>query len=79
MTIAGILGNAEAVIRQAVGLLFAVVTLVFLWGIIQYVIAGSSEDKIKQARSYIIYGLIGLFVMLSLWAIVGAVSETLFG
>ena len=65
--------------NQLIGLLFVVATLVFLWGVIRYVIAGGDEDKLKEGRQYIIYGLIGLAVMLAVWGIVNAVVTTLFG
>ena len=79
MTIAQILGNIETVVRQAIGLLFVVATVVFLWGIINYVIAGGDEKKLENAKSFIIYGLIGLFVMVAMWGLVTAVFTTLFG
>lgn len=57
-------------------LLMALATLVFLWGIILYVIAGDSEDKVDTAKRYILIGLVGLFVMIAAWAIVRAVLTT---
>jgi len=78
-TISGILDNLEAVVRQIITLLFVVATAVFLWGIINYVIAGGDEKKLDQAKNYIIYGLIGLFVMVAVWGIVNAVCNSLFG
>ena len=78
MTIATLLGNIESVLRQLIGILFILATVVFLWGIIQYVIAGGDEDKIKIAKSYIVWGLVGLFVMLTMWGIVYAVRDLFF-
>jgi len=78
-TISGILDNLEAVVRQIITLLFVVATAVFLWGIKTYVIAGGDEKKLDQAKNYIIYGLIGLFVMVAVWGIVNAVCNSLFG
>lgn len=79
MTISQIFGNIETVVRQAIGLLFVVATFVFLWGVVTYVIAGGDEKKVSEAKSYIIYGLVGLFVMVAMWGIVNAAFTTIFG
>jgi hypothetical protein len=44
--------------------------LAFLWGVIQYITAGADEEKRAGARNYMIYGIIGLFVLVSVWALV---------
>ena len=79
ITIGSLLNNVGQVANRATSLLSVVATLVFLWGIIRYVIAGGDEDKLKEGRQYIIYGLVGLGVMLAVWGIVNAVVTTLFG
>ncbi len=79
MTIAGLIHNIIGVLNQIIQLLMIVATVVFLWGIIQYVIAGDSEDKLQKAKDYIIYGILGLFVMVAMWGIVFAIQNTVFG
>ena len=78
LTISQLLGNVESVLRQSIGILFVLATVVFLWGVIQYVIAGGDEDKIKTANDYIVWGLVGLFVMLTMWGIVYSVTYLFF-
>ncbi|MDP3934772.1 MAG: hypothetical protein Q8Q46_00935 [Candidatus Giovannonibacteria bacterium] len=79
MTVSTIICNIVVVIKQLTSLLFIVATLVFLWGVIQYVIAGEDEKKVGQGRKYITYGLFGLFVMLAMWGLVFAIYRTVFG
>ena len=50
--------------------LFGIATVIFLWGVIVYITSGGDEEKRKEGRNYIIYGLIGLFVMIALWGII---------
>lgn len=59
------------VITPLISLLFVVAMLVFVWGLIMYVV-GSSGDKTKleQGKRLMLWGIIGLFIMSSAWAIV---------
>lgn len=52
-----------------INFLLVLATLVFLWGIIKYITAGGDSGKISEARSYILWGLVGLAVMGSVWAL----------
>lgn len=48
----------------------------FIWGVVQYVI--SSEEEAKQAgKMRMIYGIIGLVVIVAMWGLVGIVNNTL--
>ncbi len=56
--------------------LMAVGVLVFIWGIVKYITAGGDAEKEKEARGYIIYGLIGVLVMVAFWGIIKVVLTT---
>jgi len=57
--------------------LVALSTLIFLWGILLYVIYGNDPNKKAEARGYIVYGLATLFVMVSVWALTNLISSAL--
>jgi hypothetical protein len=65
-------GNA---IKAAIPFLFALITVVFLWGIIQYILAGGDEEKRKNAKQLIIYAIIGMFVATAIWGIIAFVGD----
>ncbi len=69
-TLTSILGVIRSVIDLLIPLLMAVGVLVFIWGIVKYITAGGDIEKVKEARGYIIYGLIGLLVMVAFWGII---------
>ena len=49
-------------------LIFLVVDLavfVFIWGIFKYFVAGANEKKVEEAKNVLIYGLLGIFIILS--------------
>lgn len=54
-----------------VPLVFAIAFLVFIWGVARYFIFSQGDEGAKeQARSLMIYGIIGFFVMVAIWGIV---------
>jgi hypothetical protein len=60
-----------------VPLIFALAFIVFLWGVFQYFIAGAAdEEKREGGKSLMIYGLIGFFVMVSVWGLVNLLVGT---
>lgn len=63
-------------IKTVVPLLFSIATVAFIWGIIQYFLNPDNEEKRKTGKSYMLWGIIGLFVMLSMWGLVGVLSNT---
>ncbi len=57
-------------------LLIGVAVVAFVYGIIQYFLNPDNEEKRKQGKSYITWGLVALFVMVSFWGIVGIAQKT---
>lgn len=53
-----------------VPLLFAIAFIVFIFGIFQYfILGGADEEKRSKGRSLMLWGMIGFFVMVSIWGI----------
>lgn len=72
-----VLGVIANILRILIPILITVALIVFIYGVIKYVIAKNSDDK-GQARKVIVRGIIGLFVIVSVWGLV-AVIQTTFG
>ncbi len=65
----------------AVPVVFALAFIVFIWGVFQVFIIGANDEAAKEkGRALMLYGLIGFFVMVSVWGLVhiltGSVSLT---
>jgi len=61
----------------AVPLLFALAFIVFIWGVFQYFIAGGhDEEKRETGKSLMLWGIIGFFVMVSVWGLVNILRGT---
>lgn len=59
-------------------LLVLIATALLLLGITRYIAAGDDEDEVKTARRLIMYGVIGLGMMIVVWAFVGIVIDFFF-
>lgn len=72
-TISGLLGllaTANDLINRLIPFIIALTVLVFLYGIFKFVISGGDGEARKEAQGYIIWGIVALFVMVSVWGLV---------
>ncbi len=58
---------------KVVVLLMAAAVVYVVWGAFQMI---SSETKRESGRDTVIYGIIGLFVMISIWGFVNILQRT---
>lgn len=76
-SIEGIINWATCLLsRSVVPLLFALAVVAFIWGVIQFYLNPENEEKRKKGKSFIVGGLIALFIMVSMWGIVGIFTTT---
>lgn len=68
----------DLIINPAIALLTAVAVLLFIWGIVQYILYASDEKKKVSGRDTMFYGIIALFVLFSFWSIVQLLKRSLF-
>lgn len=71
----GLLDAANTLINRLIPFIIALTILVFLWGIFRFVLAKDAEAR-KEARGYIVWGIISLFVMVSVWGLVNILVRT---
>ena len=75
-TVGSLLSKIQTILGALVPLLGTAAFVVFLWGVVKFISAGGNEEKRKEAKNLIIYGLIGLFVMVAVWGIIKLVAGT---
>lgn len=61
--------------RSVIPLIFALALLVFLWGTVKFIRAEGSEEK-AEGRKFMLWGIIGLAVMFSVWGLVNILGQT---
>ena len=67
---------AESILGKLAPMLVAVAVVILLIAILGYIKAGGDEEKKKTYKDLMIYGIIGLFVMVSVWGLVAILSGT---
>lgn len=75
----GLSGVVECIvgfINSAIGLLIAGAVLFIVYGAFNMI---RSEEKREEGKKTIYYGIIGLFVMISIWGLVNILSNTFGG
>ncbi len=65
------------IIYPVVYVVFTLGIFLFAYGVIEMIVKGSAEAR-ETGRRHILFGAIGMFIMLSAWGIINLVSKTLF-
>ncbi|MFA6338727.1 MAG: hypothetical protein WCW87_01570 [Candidatus Paceibacterota bacterium] len=73
----GVLDTANVFLAKLIPFIIGLAVLVFLWGILKFIMNAGDEDARKEGRQLMLYGIIGLFVMVSVWGLVRILSDTL--
>lgn len=76
-TLQGLITKIQTtVLNPIINLLFVLATIIFLWGVIQYVIGSQGDQaRLEKGRKVMVWGVIGMFIMAAAWGIVGMLCE----
>lgn len=61
---------------NVVPLLITAAVVVFMWGVTQYILNADDSTKRSEGRSFIVWGLVALFVIVSVWGLVAVLQNT---
>lgn len=61
-------------LNSIVGVLFVLATVIFLWGVIQFIVKAGDEQGRTKAKGIMTWGIIGLVVMAAIWGIVNTIA-----
>ena len=71
----GIVGLLNTVVAPVI---FALAFLVFVYGVVSYFfLHGGEESKREEGRMFVLWGIIGMVVMFSVWGLVNILLSTL--
>lgn len=64
------------IVKSIIPLFFSLAIAGFIYGIVQYFLNPENEENRKKGKSYMLWGLIALFVMISVWGLVAVIGNT---
>ena len=75
--LSSLIGSAKGLLDQIVVFLIALAVVWFIWNVIKYAMS-SDEDGKDKAKSQMIWGIIAIAVIVSVWGLV-AILQNIFG
>jgi uncharacterized membrane protein YidH (DUF202 family) len=66
----------EIILNPVIVLMFAVAVLIFIYGIFEYVRNSDSEEARETGRRHMVWGIVGMFIMLSVFGIMSVIINT---
>ncbi len=64
--------------KYVIPFLFALALVMFIVGVLKYVKSGDNEEAREAGRGLMLFGIIALFVMTSVWGLVKILYSTIF-
>lgn len=79
-TLGGFIGWFIEIINYLIQILLAVSLLFFLYGVFTLMfVHGTNEESRSKGKKFMLWGIISLFVMISVWGLVTLLNNSLFG
>jgi uncharacterized membrane protein len=74
--ITGLVGRISEIVNIVLPFLIGLGVLAIIYGVLTYIFNAANEEKRKEARIFVIYGIVGVFVMLSVWGLVNILTNS---
>lgn len=73
--VTNLLNSISRLVDGALPVVVGLALLAFFWGLMKFIFAAGSEDNKEDGKRIMIYGLIGMFVMVAVWGLVGFIAD----
>lgn len=68
----------RVIVNPAILLLFAIALLLFVWGLVQFLISLSTGGKATNTgKGHMLWGTVGMFIMVAAYGILTVIQNTL--
>jgi hypothetical protein len=72
----GFIQLSGTIVNLLVPIVSTLVVVFFFWGLAKYVLAAGDDEKAKEGKSIMIWGVLALFVMTTVWGIIAFMQNT---
>ncbi len=70
-------GITSTIFQPIAYLLFSLGFLIFMWGLIEFIANPTNASIKEKGKQHMIFGILGLLIMVSVWGIVNLITSTL--
>ncbi|MDO8565105.1 MAG: hypothetical protein Q7R67_00560 [bacterium] len=74
----GLVRRAGELVQSLTIVVAGIALLVFFWGLARFIMKAGDETAIEEGRRLMIWGVVALFVMVSVWGIIYFIGHELF-
>jgi len=67
----------KVLINPFIVLLFALALVYFLYGVVEFIANAENSDKRTEGKSHMIWGVIGMFIMMAVFTIMQIIANTI--
>jgi len=71
----GLVTQLQSLVNLLVPLVIAIGLLLFIWGLVQYIVVSGDEAATEEGRRKMVWGVIALFVIVSVWGLVALLGQ----
>ena len=64
------------IFNPIVGVMFGLAFVVFLYGVLEFIQGGSNEKSVETGKRHMIYGILGLVIMVGVKGIIALIQST---
>lgn len=71
-----VVAHLKQIMDSIIPLLMMLAFAAFLWGVVKYIYAAGDEEKRKEAKGIIFWGILGMFILVAFWGLIQIVTTT---
>jgi len=66
----------QFILNPLIVLMFVVALVVFFWGLVEFIYKAGSEEGREVGKRNMIYGIVGMFIMVGVYGIINLILST---
>ena len=78
LTVGEIVDHAKVLVSSLIPLFIGLALVYFVYGLAQYIGVSGQEAKKEEGRTRMLWGVIAMFVIISVWGLVTLLQATIF-
>lgn len=69
----------EVIVNPLLALIFAASAVVFVWGVVKYILGADNEEARSTGSQHMLWGIIGMFIIVAIGGIIAIIRNTITG